>query len=344
MSVKTAQLVVGEFCTANPATAAAQNGDALPTGILYVDGTADGASVTVTNKDVGAYSFSVTLPALTAGQIVGLRISAVVAGVAGTAIVWQDSADTYRLSDALGATFTATEDSLEAIRNRGDLAWATGAGAAADKFYVPSGAPTIATKHADAVGGAYTDLAVVDGNYFSIREVATTNPPLDFYFPFAPAAGVFPASLHVWGYYSGSQTHWMRVQAAVAGVTSVWEDIGTIPNGSIVTAYNFPLTPQHINPTTGAAYIRFLHNAVSGQASHYLYLDKLLFTATSYNTDLLLALKLLRNKVVTNPATGVMSVYDDNGSDVLYTANVYEDVAGSVPFDGTGANRRDRLA
>jgi hypothetical protein len=67
----------------------------------------------------------------------------------------------------------------------------------------------------------------------------------------------------------------------VGGVTTVWEDIGTIPNGTAVTAYSFPLTPQHINAGTGAAYIRFLHNGVAGVASHYLYLDKLLFTAQS---------------------------------------------------------------
>lgn len=61
-------------------------------------------------------------------------------------------------------------------------------------------------------------------------------------------------------------------------------------------------------------------------------------------TNVLLALKLLRNKVVTDPATGIMTVYADDNTTVLYTANVYEDVAGTMPFDGTGANRRDRLA
>lgn len=67
-------------------------------------------------------------------------------------------------------------------------------------------------------------------------------------------------------------------------------------------------------------------------------------TGTTLDAALTLALKLLRNKVVTNPATGVMTVYDDNGTSVLYTANVYADVAGAMPFIGTGANRRDRLA
>jgi hypothetical protein len=203
MSVKTAQAVTVEFCTANPATAAAQNGDALPTGILYVDGTADGATVTVTNITTGAYKAAVTLPALTAGQIVALRISAVVEGRPGTDIVWQDSADTYRTSDV----YTVVDDI------GGDL-----------------GEPVLATLSADI--------------------------------------------------------------AAIKAETA----------------------------------------------------DIIVDTGTTLDAALTLVLKLLRNKVTTNPTTGVMTIYADNGSDVLYTANVYEDVAGSVPFDGSGANRRDRLA
>jgi hypothetical protein len=61
-------------------------------------------------------------------------------------------------------------------------------------------------------------------------------------------------------------------------------------------------------------------------------------------TNVLLALKLLRNKVTTDPSTGVMTIYDDDNTTALYTADIYEDVAGSVAFDGAGANRRNRLA
>jgi len=63
----------------------------------------------------------------------------------------------------------------------------------------------------------------------------------------------------------------------------------------------------------------------------------------SLGKDLNLLKKLLRNKVITDPSTGGMTVYDDNGTDVLFTANVYKDTAGSVQYNGTGANRRDRL-
>jgi hypothetical protein len=60
--------------------------------------------------------------------------------------------------------------------------------------------------------------------------------------------------------------------------------------------------------------------------------------------NVLLALKLLRNKVVTDPAAGIMTVYDDNGVDVLYTANVYETAGTATPYAGNAINRKDRLA
>lgn len=58
-----------------------------------------------------------------------------------------------------------------------------------------------------------------------------------------------------------------------------------------------------------------------------------------------LARKLLKNRTETNPATGVMTVYDDDGVTPLYTANLYEDTAGATAYDGTaGVNRRNALS
>ena len=68
-------------------------------------------------------------------------------------------------------------------------------------------------------------------------------------------------------------------------------------------------------------------------------------TATTLDARVLLVSKILRNRTETNPATGVMTVYDDDGTTPLLTANLYEDVAGATPYDGTnGSNRRNRLA
>ena len=275
----------GAAVAKSPATLAAGDiaNDAI-TAAAIANGAIDNATFAA---DVGSTAYAMNIIALAVRMVLDeLNLDHLAKTATAAADMTTEVPDGTILSRILSATadtstYLGATDSLEAIRDRGDLAWATGSGAAADLAYAPSGAPTITTKHADAVGGAYTDLATVDGALFSIREAATTNPPLDFYFPFTAAAGVFPASLRVWGYYSGNSTHWIRVQAAVGGVTTVWEDIGTIPNGTAVTAYSFPLTPQHINAGTGAAYIRFLHNGVAGVASHYLYLDKLLFTAQS---------------------------------------------------------------
>lgn len=53
--------------------------------------------------------------------------------------------------------------------------------------------------------------------------------------------------------------------------------------------------------------------------------------------------KLLRNAQHTNPVTGLMTVFDDDSQTPLFEAPVYEDVAGTIPYRGQGANRRDRL-
>ena len=58
-----------------------------------------------------------------------------------------------------------------------------------------------------------------------------------------------------------------------------------------------------------------------------------------------LARKILKNRTETDPATGVMTIYDDDGTTPLYTANIYTDVAGATAYAGTaGVNRRNALA
>jgi hypothetical protein len=58
-----------------------------------------------------------------------------------------------------------------------------------------------------------------------------------------------------------------------------------------------------------------------------------------------LARKILQSRTETNPATGVMTIYDDDGTTPLYTANIYTDVAGATLYAGTAAvNRRNALA
>lgn len=52
---------------------------------------------------------------------------------------------------------------------------------------------------------------------------------------------------------------------------------------------------------------------------------------------------LARNKTVTDPTAGTITVYDDDGVTPLFTAPLWEDVAGTQRYRGEGADRRDRL-
>jgi hypothetical protein len=68
-------------------------------------------------------------------------------------------------------------------------------------------------------------------------------------------------------------------------------------------------------------------------------------TVSSRSTAVTMTLveKILRNKSVTDPTTGVMTIYDDDGVTPLIQADVFEDTAGAQPYRGQGADRRDRL-
>jgi hypothetical protein len=50
-----------------------------------------------------------------------------------------------------------------------------------------------------------------------------------------------------------------------------------------------------------------------------------------------------RNKTVTDPSAGTLTVYDTDGTTVLFVADLFEDAAGAQPYRGQGAERRDRL-
>jgi len=54
--------------------------------------------------------------------------------------------------------------------------------------------------------------------------------------------------------------------------------------------------------------------------------------------------KFLRNRQVTNRTTGKLEQYDDTNTSIEYEADIWEDEAGTVPYDGDAAIlRRDRL-
>lgn len=52
---------------------------------------------------------------------------------------------------------------------------------------------------------------------------------------------------------------------------------------------------------------------------------------------------MLRNKIVTDPSAGTITVYDTDGTTVLYSADLFQDAAGSTAYAGAGAERRERM-
>jgi hypothetical protein len=49
------------------------------------------------------------------------------------------------------------------------------------------------------------------------------------------------------------------------------------------------------------------------------------------------------NRVVTDPAAGTYTVYAADDVTVAYVADLWQDAAGTTPYSGAGADRRDRL-
>lgn len=53
---------------------------------------------------------------------------------------------------------------------------------------------------------------------------------------------------------------------------------------------------------------------------------------------------LAHHKVITDPTAGTITVYDTDGTTVLYVADVWEDAAAGQSYRGQGADRRDEFA
>ena len=112
MTVKTGQSWAGSIVTLD-STGALAAPSVGPTGTLYVDGTSNAATVTITGSN--PYKWSVTLPALTAGQRVQIYTTATIAGINTGSFVASEQADTVLLSD--GVTLTNEYDAkLSAIQ------------------------------------------------------------------------------------------------------------------------------------------------------------------------------------------------------------------------------------
>lgn len=161
------------------------------------------------------------------------------------------------------------QDSLEAILQRGNQAWLTGAGAGATESYTED---TNWNRNGfDDDGGVASDTLSVNGTTFSTGEL-NSGVFLQVDVEFTVTLGEVAETLDVWGNYDGGSSHSIRVMA-LDTVSALYEDIGSMENEDSVSKHAFGFSPGHTDGTT--VKVRFLHKAVAaGGPSHALHIDK----------------------------------------------------------------------
>lgn len=98
--VKSAQDVALRFETYN-SLGAYQDADSLPVATLYISSIAGLTSVTVTDVGVGQYTATLTLPILTPGAVVQIKVNTTIDTIVGGGTIFTSIADTYRISDIM---------------------------------------------------------------------------------------------------------------------------------------------------------------------------------------------------------------------------------------------------
>lgn len=172
-------------------------------------------------------------------------------------------------SDGDWSGFMSGTDALEAIRDRGDLAWLTGGGGGATKSYTTTNwTRTVG----DDDGGTGSDTLSVNGVYFATGEISTGNYlEVDAVFTLDDATET-ARELDVWGFYNGGANHSIQVQV-LDTVASTYEPVGVMGLEGAVNKHSFELSPNHTNSSTGIVTVKFLHQGV-GVPTHVFNIDK----------------------------------------------------------------------
>lgn len=61
------------------------------------------------------------------------------------------------------------------------------------------------------------------------------------------------------------------------------------------------------------------------------------------DADLAVVLKVLLNKMVTDPDAGTITIYDDDDTSPLFSGPLFEDAAGTTGYRGEGADHRGKM-
>ncbi len=116
----------------------------------------------------------------------------------------------------------------------------------------------------------------------------------------------------------------------------------TLTNKTGPEAVSIDLNSGHVHihddVTAGEIVVRGI-----GKVSDHSTGTTVVIDETIKGAELNILAKIMRNRMETNPTTGIMTVYDDDDVTVLLTGNIYEDVLASQIYRGRGMERRNRL-
>lgn len=136
----------------------------------------------------------------------------------------------------------------------------------------------------------------------------------------ASAAGVATCTASITGAVNLAASS-AGVATASASIRAIAELAGTATVGGVAD----PLSPSSLAAAVwNAAAAAFVSDGTTGAA-------------------LTLIRQILQGRTVTDPDAGTITVYDDDDEPLL-TASLWQDADGTVPYSGSGAERRDRLA
>lgn len=427
MTVKTGTAWAGTFVTQD-ATGALATPSTGPAGVLYVDGTANAAEVTITGTN--PYKFSVTLPALTAGQRVDMYITATIDGIATGNPVASEQADTALTSEVKTETAAILADT-------GTDGVLVSSGTGAKQISLDSGKvllqatqtgvtiPTVtAVTNGVSIASAQTVATVTDVTNAVKISAGTGAGQLDF------TSGVVKANLaqilgtaltETAGQIAAAFKKFFNVAAPTGTVNSLPDAVAGA-NGGLPTTNGTKVT-QTVDLTAGQSIaanggtvdtVTTVTNAPTGMALEAtltaikgagwvsesltsiqtsidsgvlnnqtiadgkldvidgivddikIVTDQFVFTIAnqvdansltgsagvtaqqvraemdSNSTRFILIEQLLRNRMITDPTTGIMTLYDDAGNPLL-SAQIFQDAAGTIPYQGQGVERRERL-
>lgn len=103
------------------------------------------------------------------------------------------------------------------------------------------------------------------------------------------------------------------------------------------------LTPSETADAVWTAAARSLTSSLDPSASQIAAEVWSHTTGAAMADRLAVAAAILRNRTITDPTTGIMTVYADDGITPLFAAQLYENAAGTQAYRGQGSERRERL-